>query len=89
VDLIDFPDEPGGETVSINPAMVTHVIEAGRGDKYTEIFKPSRLIGGVPHVFDVRNEAWDDDEVLRPVTKCLVRNMDVATLGIADFRVHC
>jgi hypothetical protein len=31
VDLIDFPDEPGGETVSINPAMVTHVIEAGRG----------------------------------------------------------
>jgi hypothetical protein len=43
VDMIDFPDEQGGETVSINPAMVTHVIEVGRGsDKYTEIF----VIGG-------------------------------------------
>ena len=43
MELIDFPDEQGGETVSINPAMVTHVIEVGRGgDKYTEIF----VIGG-------------------------------------------
>ncbi len=43
MELIDFPDEQGGETVSINPAMVTHVIEVGRGgDKYTEIF----VVGG-------------------------------------------
>ena len=43
MDLVDFPDEQGGETVSINPAMVTHLIEGGRGgDKYTEIF----VVGG-------------------------------------------
>jgi hypothetical protein len=43
MELIDFPDEQGGETVSINPALVTHVIEVGRGnDKYTEIF----VVGG-------------------------------------------
>jgi hypothetical protein len=43
MELIDFPDEQGGETVSINPALVTHVIEIGRGsDKYTEIF----VVGG-------------------------------------------
>ncbi len=39
MELIDFPDEVDGETVSVNPALVTHVIEVGRGgDKYTEIF---------------------------------------------------
>ncbi len=43
MELIDFPDEQGGETVSINPAMVTHIIEVGRGgDRYTEIF----VVGG-------------------------------------------
>ena len=43
MELIDFSDEQGGETVSINPALVTHVIEVGRGgDKYTEIF----VVGG-------------------------------------------
>jgi hypothetical protein len=43
MEMIDFPDEQGGEIVSINPAMVTHVIEVGRGsDKYTEIF----VVGG-------------------------------------------
>ncbi len=43
MELIDFPDEVGGETVSINPALVTHVIEVGRGgDRYTEIF----VLGG-------------------------------------------
>jgi hypothetical protein len=43
MEMIDFPDEQGGETVSINPAMVTHVIEVGRGsDKYIEIF----VVGG-------------------------------------------
>ena len=42
MELIDFPDK-GGETVSVNPALVTHVIEVGRGgDKYTEIF----VVGG-------------------------------------------
>ncbi len=43
MELIDFPDEQGGETVSINPAMVTHIIEVGRGgDRSTEIF----VVGG-------------------------------------------
>ncbi len=43
MELIDFPDEQGGETVSINPAMITHIIEVGRGgDRYTEIF----VVGG-------------------------------------------
>jgi hypothetical protein len=43
MELIDFPDEKAGETVSVNPALVTHVIEVGRGgDKYTEIF----VVGG-------------------------------------------
>jgi hypothetical protein len=43
MELIDFPDEQGGETVSINPAMLTHIIEVGRGgDRYTEIF----VVGG-------------------------------------------
>jgi hypothetical protein len=40
---LDFPDEQAGETVWINPAMVTHMIEVGRKeDKYTEIF----VVGG-------------------------------------------
>ncbi len=43
MELIDFSDEQGGETVSINPAMVTHIIEVGRGgDRYIEIF----VVGG-------------------------------------------
>ena len=43
MELIDFRDEQGVETVSINPALVTHIIEVGRrGDTYTEIF----VVGG-------------------------------------------
>jgi hypothetical protein len=53
-----------------------------------QMIEPGGLIRGVPHVFDVRNEARDDDEVLRTVSEHLIGNVDVATLGVTNFRVH-
>jgi hypothetical protein len=52
------------------------------------MIEPVGLIRGIPHVFDVRNEARDDDEVLRTVAEHLIGNVDVATLGVMNFRVH-
>ena len=53
-----------------------------------QMIEPGCLIRGIPHVFDVRNEARDDDEVLRPVAEHLIGNVDVATFGVTNFRVH-
>jgi hypothetical protein len=50
------------------------------------MIEPGGLIRGIPHVFDMRDEARDDDEVLRAVAEYLVGNVDVATLGVTNFR---
>ena len=53
-----------------------------------QMIEPGGLIRGVPHVFDMRDEARDDDEILRTVAEHLIGNVDVATLGVTNFRVH-
>ena len=53
-----------------------------------QMIEPSGLIRRVPHVFDMRDEARDDYEVLRAVAEYLIGNVNVATLSVTNFRVH-
>jgi len=53
-----------------------------------QMVQPAGLVRRVPGVLDMRNEARNDDEVFWTMTKDLIGDMHIPTLGVTNFRCH-